>query len=260
MFVYWKYSIYLEKIQTFVFKLKVQHIKKDMKTTLIYDGTFDGFLTAVYKVFDEQLKDVEIVKPKHFQPTIFVDSEEVKTNSEKAKRVWSGLQAKVSKSTAYRLYTCFLSEIKGVENVLLRFILFAYCSESFSYTNHNNKDVLRVLQVSKMVFRERDRMEAIVKFQLTKDGIYFASIEPDFNVLPLLLKHIEKKYPERQWILFDKKRRVGVHYKNGIISWINQEDYFRKTSRYIKKNTANTIFLDANHLRINRDDAFKPAV
>ncbi len=67
-----------------------------MKKTLIYDGTFDGYLTAVYKVFEEQLKDVEIVKPKHFQPTIFVDSEEIITNARNAKRVWHGLQLKVS--------------------------------------------------------------------------------------------------------------------------------------------------------------------
>jgi len=207
-----------------------------MKKILIYDGTFDGFLTAVYNVFDQQLKDVEIVKPKHFQPNIFIDSEEVITDLNKAERVWEAVQLKVSKSGANRLHASFLSEIKGVENVLLRYILFAYCTESFS-----NK-------------------EAIVKFQLTKDGIYFASIEPDFNVLPLLLKHVEKKYPEREWILFDKKRRVGVHYKDGISNWINEEDYFGKTSRYVKKDYVNSIFLDANHLRISRGDEFKSAV
>ena len=231
-----------------------------MKKTLIYDGTFDGLLTAVYKIFEEQLKDVEIVKPKHYQPNIFMDSEEISTDSKKAKLVWHGLQLKVSKSTAYRLYTCFLSEIKGVENVLLRFILFAYCSESFSHTDYSNRDVLRVIQVSKMVFRERDRMEAIVKFQLTKDGIYFATIEPDFNVLPLLLKHFENKYPDRQWMILDKKRRMGIHCIDGVIHWINDEEFFSKTSRLAKRELGDSLFLDANHLRINRNENLKSAI
>jgi len=208
-----------------------------MKRTLIYDGTFDGFLSAVYKVFEQQIKDVEIVKPKHYQPNIFIESEEVITDSRKAKRVWHGLQLKITKSGANRLYACFLSEIKGVENVLLRYVLFAYCSESFNHTDYSNKDVLRVLQVSKMVFRERDRLEAFVRFQLTKDGIYFETIEPDFNVLPLLLKHLENKFPEREWILFDKKRQFGAYHYLENTCFITPEEFLAKVSRanYIKK-------------------------
>jgi probable DNA metabolism protein len=231
-----------------------------MKKILIYDGTFDGFLTAVYCVFEEQLTDVEIVKPKHFQPNIFIDSEEIATDSKKAERVWQAVQLKVSRSGANRLHASFLSEIKGVENVLLRYILFAYCTESFSHKDYSNKDVLRVLQVSRMVYKERDRMEAVVKFQLTKDGIYFAAIEPDFNVLPLLLKHAKDKYPDREWVLFDRKRQSGAHYKDGVINWINEEEYFGKTSRYAKKDSGNSIFLDANHLRITRNEDLKSAI
>ena len=167
-----------------------------MKKILIYDGTFDGFLTAVYTVFEEQLKGAEIVKPKHFQPNIFVDSQEIVTDTRKAKRVWHSVQMKATKSGISKLYASFFSEIKGIENVLLRYILFAYSTESFIHTDYSNKDVTRVLQVSKMVYRERDRVEAVVRFQLTKDGIYFAAIEPDFNVLPLLLKYIKNKYPK----------------------------------------------------------------
>lgn len=202
-----------------------------MKKILIYDGTFDGFLSAVYQVFEQQLKDVEIVKPKHFEPNIFIESETVVTNTKQAKRVWHGLQIKITKSRANRLYACFLSEIKGVENVLLRYILLAYCSESFKPSDHDNKGVLRVDQVSKMVFRERDRMEAIVTFQLTKEGIYFAKIEPDFNVLPLLLKYYENKFPEKHWIIFDQKRQYGIQYDNHMSSFITNGEFMLKTNK-----------------------------
>jgi len=231
-----------------------------MKKTLVYDGSFDGFLSAVYRVFEEQLKDVEIVKPKHYQPNIFIESEEIVTDARMAKRVWQGLQLKVTKSVANRLYASFLSEIKGVENVLLRYILFAYCSESYNHADYSNTDVLRVLQVSKMVFRERDRMEAIVNFQLTKDGIYFAEIEPDFNVLPLLLRHFENKYSDRPWIIFDKKRQVGVHGQNGISRWVDAKEFYSRTSRFARQDHSGPLFLDANHMRITRNDQLKSVV
>lgn len=45
--------------------------------------------------------------------------------------------------------------------------------------------VLKVAQTAKKVGRKKHRMEAFVRFQLTKDNIYFVNIEPNFNVLPL---------------------------------------------------------------------------
>jgi probable DNA metabolism protein len=50
--------------------------------------------------------------------------------------------------------------------------------------DYGNADVLMVQQVSKKVEREKHRMEAFVRFQLTKDGLYYALIQPDYNVLP----------------------------------------------------------------------------
>jgi probable DNA metabolism protein len=43
--------------------------------------------------------------------------------------------------------------------------------------------VLTVQQTSRKVHREKHRMEAFVRFQLTKDQLYFAIVQPDFNVL-----------------------------------------------------------------------------
>ncbi len=208
-----------------------------MKKILIYDGTFDGFLTTVFQVFEEQLKDVEIVKPKHYQPNIFIEAETIITDSKKAKRVWKALQVKVTKSGAHKLYASFLSEIKGVENALLRYIVYAYCSESFIHTDYSNKDVLRVAQVSKMVFRERHRMEAFVRFQLTKDGIYFANIEPDFNVLPLLLKHFKSRYADQRWMIYDKKRGYGMYYDLNVVQYIDLEltDAFDGSKKGLEK-------------------------
>lgn len=183
-----------------------------MKTILIYDGTFDGFLTAVYQVFDEKLDTVQILQPKHYEPDMFSSSQEVITDIKKSKRVWKSLIVKASRKGAFELHKTFLSEIKGVEALLLRYIIYVYSTESFSHNNYSNNDVLRVSQVSKMVGREKHRMEAFVRFKLTKDGIYFASIEPDFNVLPLIAKHFKERYADQRWIIYDFKRNYGLHH------------------------------------------------
>ena len=60
--------------------------------------------------------------------------------------------------------------------------------------------------------REKHRMEAFVRFQLTKDNIYFSNIEPDFNVLPIIEKHFTSRYSDQQWIIYDLKRKFGLYY------------------------------------------------
>ncbi len=195
-----------------------------MKTTLLYDGTFDGFLTAVYQVFEEKIDQAEIVRPKYYQPEMFSTCKEISTNTKKSKRVWNSLVMKTSKAGAYELYKTFLSEIKGVEALLLRYIIYVYSTESFNHTDYSNNDVLRVSQVARMVHREKQRLEALVRFQLTKDGFYFASVEPDFNVVPLIAKHFKQKYADQRWLIYDFKRNYGIYYNLESVERIRIEE------------------------------------
>ena len=65
----------------------------EMKT-LIYDGSFNGFLTAVYIAFEQKLQLAEIQKNGKDQSGLFSDNETIFTNVEKAKRVWNGVRKK----------------------------------------------------------------------------------------------------------------------------------------------------------------------
>lgn len=183
-----------------------------MKTILLYDGTFDGYLTVIYEVFEQKMNQVQILRPKHYQPDMFSDCYEIITDSKKSKRVWKSLVIKAGKKGAHELHKTFLSEIKGTEALLLRYIVYMYSTESFSPNNFSNNDVLRVSQIAQMVNREKHRMEAFVRFKLTKDGFYFATIEPDFNVLPLIARHFKERYADQRWLIYDFKRNYGIYY------------------------------------------------
>src|SRR5690606_38301814 len=78
--------------------------------------------------------------------------------------------------------------------------------------DYGNGTVLKISQIAKSVGREKHRMEAFVRFKLTKDDIYFANIEPDFDVLPLISKHFKSRYADQKWIMYDLKRQYGLNY------------------------------------------------
>lgn len=178
---------------------------------LIYDGSFNGFLTAVFKAFDERIELADIQKNTEAQRGLFSDTETVFTQMDKAKRVWNGIQKK-SNSAIKNVYFAFLSEHKGIEILLYRYIRKLFTPTDMMHLNFSDDTILKIDQLTKSVGREKHRMEAFVRFQLTQDGIYFANIEPDFDVLPLISKHFRSRYADQQWMIYDVKRKYGIFY------------------------------------------------
>ena len=191
------------------------------ETALIYDGSFDGFLSCVFQVYDLKLKQVNIQPESAVQPSLFGVSDEVLTDPVKADRVWTGVKKKTSATGRTRLYYAFLSEQPQIENLLLRYIQYALRSPAPIDSDFANADVLKVTQIAKSVGREKHRMEAFVRFRLTKDEFYFANIEPDFNVLPLISKHFKRRYADQKWLIYDLKRNYGIYYDLEKVDFID---------------------------------------
>ncbi|MEM8762908.1 MAG: TIGR03915 family putative DNA repair protein [Bacteroidota bacterium] len=178
---------------------------------LVYDGSFNGFLTAVFVAFEEKLDVVDIQANGKEQSGLFSDTEIVFTNLPKAKRVWNGVKNR-SNNAITNVYFAFLSETEGIELMLYRYIQKLMGGKQGKQSDFSDETMLRIQQLSRSVGREKHRMEAFVRFHLTKDKVYFANIEPDFNVLPLISKHFRNRYADQEWLIYDVKRKYGIHY------------------------------------------------
>ncbi len=95
----------------------------------------------------------------------------------------------------------------------------------------SHQSVLHISKIAKMVSREKHRMEAFVRFRLLRDGIYFSNIEPDFDVLPLISNHFEKRFADQKWLIYDIKRKYGLFFdlKKVEIITINLPAHFDST-------------------------------
>jgi len=183
-------------------------------TRLIYDSGFVGFLTAVFEVYERKLNDAQIIREHFYQPQLNEVKLTILSDSEKAERVWKGLKLKLSAEKRNEVYKAFLSEQPDMESILLQFIRSVFQSTGSIEQNYSNASVLQVSQIARQVHREKHRMEAFVRFQRTQDDLYYASIEPDFNVLPLIVKHFKDRYADQHWIIYDAKRSYGIQYNN----------------------------------------------
>ncbi|MEH6656898.1 TIGR03915 family putative DNA repair protein [Leeuwenhoekiella marinoflava] len=188
-----------------------------MKThTLKYDSTFEGLLTAVFTVYEERLSSVLIVEERFFEANFFSEVNEVFTDESKASRVWEGLKEFQQFRTS--VYRSFLSELPDKEVYILDAI--RYVLKTRNDKDYGQPSVLKLAQLTKQIGREKHRMEAFVRFKRTKDDVYVAIIEPDFNVLPLIARHFKNRYADQQFVIYERKRNYGIFYDLNTVELI----------------------------------------
>jgi probable DNA metabolism protein len=186
-------------------------------TMVVYDGSFTGFLTAVFEVYEYKLIQPSISRCEAPPGSLFGIIHTVVTNEGKSRRVYKKLQNRFTPNALKKLYDAYLSELKDIENVLLRYIKYALKTKGAVENNYAHPDVLFVQQVSRKVHREKHRMEAFVRFQLTKDELYYSIIQPDYNVLPLISRHFKERYADQRWLIYDGLRKYGLYYDGNLV-------------------------------------------
>lgn len=177
-----------------------------------YDGTFEGFLTSVFDCYSRKDFPMDICSRVGEQKYFFTDRHDVTTHSKKAERVWKGIQNKLSGRNNQLVFYTFLSEEPGVEMRIYRFLRRLFSTQFNIETDYGDSDVLSLTQISQKVKKEAMRMMQFVRFQHTRDGLYFCGIEPRYDVIPLVVDHFQKRFADQKWLLYDLKRNYGVLY------------------------------------------------
>ena len=180
--------------------------------TLVYDGTFDGFLTAVFYCFEKKAIPGNIISyQKHIQ-ALWGVSEIIKTEIVKAERVWTGLNRILHPNSPIKLFKAFLSQEHLIEMHLYKFIKTTFDHKMDPSENFSDSSILTIEKTNKKINKEVHRMYAFVRFKKTIDDIFYAVIEPDFDILPLISRHFEKRYADQKWLIYDLKRSYGIYF------------------------------------------------
>lgn len=183
-------------------------------TTLVYDGSFSGLLTAVFEAFEYRFEQAEIISNEYFHnETIFSEVHQVVTDENKADRVTTKLEKSLGKSGVKQLLLVYLSEIPASGNLILSAVRQSIKNpEQNILQNFGNSDIMNIAKICKSMSREIHRLHAFVRFEKLEDGMFFAKVEPDFNVLPVSFKFFRDRYADQKWMIYDLKRRFGVIY------------------------------------------------
>ncbi len=177
----------------------------------IYDRTFEGLLTCIFDAYFRKEFPQKLISESDAVP-LFVETYKVISDSEKSERVLNSLKKKISSSAMKMLFVCSLSEDLETEMHIFNYIRKTVDLNRSIELNFADDDVLALSKVYKKVQQEEVRMRQFVRFQKTADGIFFAFIEPRYNVLPITADFFQDRFADQQWIVYDVRRKYGLYY------------------------------------------------
>ena len=181
-------------------------------TIFIFDKTFEGLLTSVFEAYSRRTFPDALLPEGEPLPLFHEEVFTVITEEEKAKRVWRGLQKKLSSGALSCLAQCWLAEEAETPMLLFRYIRKAIDAPRSIETNFADPDVLEFSRMWKRVDWERLRMLQFIRFQKAADGTFFAAVEPEKNALPLAIDHFKDRFADQPWLIYDIKRAYGFYY------------------------------------------------
>ncbi|MBF4488648.1 TIGR03915 family putative DNA repair protein [Psychrobacter sp. N25K4-3-2] len=183
---------------------------------VLYEPSFEGWLSAVFYVYANRLQEdesLQLIAQDSYAPSLISEASSVATDEDHAERVLTKLHKLLGRSGMRNILWGFLSEKDNIGTTLFQVIKYAIDYPSRHIMEDlGNLSVLELVQTVKSVGREKHRMEAFVRFEHTTDDIYFARVEPDFNVLPLIGEHFRQRYQDQHWAIYDLTRNYGIYY------------------------------------------------
>ena len=189
----------------------------------MYDGTWNGFLTAVYHYYYDKQEVNQLVSALNFQPSLIDEYKKIITDCEKASKVEDAIFYKISTVSHDNILRCFFSELEGREAWILNYLRLGFKVGRKIDDMLGDQTALNVLKAARKVGAETHRMLGLLRFELMEGNIYYAHIEPDHNIITFIAPHFTKRFADQNWVIHDKKRNLAALYntKKLLISYMD---------------------------------------
>ena len=178
----------------------------------IYDGTFYGLMTTIARIFDSTDVPTSIQPIQNSTLDLFSEPIRIETVEFVAEDLLFQIRNEISELAYDHVVYTFLSEHKNCEMILYHYIRNGFAHGAKIDHLLTDKWVHKTHALTRKVQREVHRFKGFVRFSQLADGSYYATIEPDYDILPLITPHFVKRYADQCWIIHDLKRNRAAIY------------------------------------------------
>lgn len=188
-------------------------------TVYVYDGSFEGLLTVIYEVYYNKDKPEVVFKKEEYVHNFLHNVIEIFSDENKWKKVYEAIKIKISGAVLRNIYLLHLSELKNIERLIIEYTKLAFKIGKDVDLHMYNAMIFEVHKVIKKVEYEKHRVVGFVRFASIGESLFYSKIEPDHNILELIMPHFSQRFKEENFIIHDIKRKIGGIYSKEKGKW-----------------------------------------
>lgn len=190
--------------------------------TVIYDGTFEGLLSAIFDIYEQKLTPANITSDT--QSMLFGNQLVATRDEGKSERVFNGICRYGGMATCDMVFHAYTSNAPLMEMDIFRYLQLLFRCKRDVSGMMGESYILRVRQLQRKVTREAHRMLMFIRFEQAKDGTYFAPIAPQYDVLKIIVAHFKDRFNDQTWVIYDTVRDYGVHFNGHDVALITIDE------------------------------------
>ena len=171
----------------------------------LYDGEWDGLLSAVFQVFARKDEEAVIQSRDAFEGLSLFPVQTVATNPEHAARVGRGM-ARLSGELPKTAYRAFLSEQPERERALLGTLRLGFAHDRNPLPLLQEEPVGKLCALARRVTNEQRLFLGVTRLLHVGGDLYAADIQPETHILPLMGHHFHRRFNDQRLLIRDVGR------------------------------------------------------
>lgn len=177
---------------------------------LRHDGTFAGFLTAASLARERGAEPEAITDREPEQGGLFAAVEVVATDRERAEELYRLIRSTLPPGALQTLRYAFHASDPDRGTLLFRYLQLGLATGPRFGDLLAHEAVIPVWKLARAVGREAHRYKGLVRFRHLEGDAWYAAMEPDHRILPLIASHFAARFADQRWIIHDLRRGEAV--------------------------------------------------
>lgn len=191
----------------------------------IYDCSFEGLLCAIGSAIKNSGKKntscisgshISISSSENVQLSCLYEPVQILTDPVYSEKLYSRILQRWGSLVLKDIYMAYL--YPGSETLILKYFFTLIASQTDHKEAIHHPDLIELQKRIHSVGRESHRWYGFMRFKQLKNGIYYASYQPEYNITPLIMPHFVKRFKNQPLMIHDTSRNyTAVYDLNDVI-------------------------------------------
>ena len=190
-----------------------------MRIIYVCEDSLTGIFSGIYEVWKRKMtaEEADLEVGDCFESRLFCEYIFFKAAKRKALAVIRMIQKNLGADVYEKISYALLSADRRKAEMVFRAMLEAKkLSRKDRLMEHlGNEAVRAVFGMYRQVANEAHHYKGFVRFRELKNKTLFAKIEPKHAVLPCIAEHFADRFPQENWVIYDKTHEVFLIHEKG---------------------------------------------